>query len=122
MLIIAAVVAVLGLGTCGVCVSLGALSGSSKPAKSNASVYVFCEGSPHDGFTCSVSHTGGTQSANACWDINVTCTNGARVHGHACQSVSVGAKTTRYVGPNELSNAYACSRLQTVTVDNVSAN
>lgn len=123
LLIVGGIIAVLGLGTCGLCVGIGAWGGSTtskRPATSNSkvTVYVYCEGSPANGFNCSVTHTGGNQVANACWDINVTCDN-TRVYGHACQSVSPGGKTTRFVGPGELRNAYVCNRNISTSVDNV---
>jgi hypothetical protein len=117
ILIVVGVMAVLGLGTCGMCVGLGAL-GSSK-TKTATNVYVWCEGAPQTGYNCTVTHTAGTQGATACWDIHVNCANGVVSNGHACQYVPVGGKASRYVTSAEMSRAFSCDRGIGTSVQNV---
>jgi hypothetical protein len=121
-LIVVVVMGVLGLGGCLICLSVGAL-GSSKPAPPRSAkaptAYVFCEGSPGSGFTCTVTHTGGDGKANACWDIKVSCHNGALVTGHACQVVAPQGKVTRNLRATDLANVGRCNGSASTAVENV---
>jgi hypothetical protein len=92
---------------------------STTPASTPPYVYVWCEGAPAKGYNCQVTHKSGATAGNACWDLKVTCDRGVVVGGHACQTVSVGQKATRFVGPNELSQARSCRRVQNTAVENV---
>jgi hypothetical protein len=115
------VVGVLGIGGCLVCLGIGAL-GSSKPKPADASVYVFCEGTPSSGYTCTVTHTAGAARANACWDIKLTCHNGALVTGHACQTVAPQGKTTRFVRSSDLLGVGRCNGVASTAVENVTVS
>lgn len=122
-LIVGGVLAVFGLGTCGLLFGLGlrGQQGQGAPqtqGNKTAYVYVSCEGAPASGFNCTVTHQRGNANANACWNIRAQCDN-TFVSGHACQNVQVGGQSFRYVGPNELKNAYVCNRMTGVTVENV---
>jgi hypothetical protein len=125
-LIVIVVLAVLGIGSCAICVGVGYL-GSSKPSPtppptSNTRVFVLCDGSPAGGFSCTVTHTAGSERANACWDIRVSCHNGTLVTGRACQAVGVGGKATRFVRSSDLSNVNRCNGAASTTVENVTVN
>ncbi|MCC6556341.1 MAG: hypothetical protein IT372_25560 [Polyangiaceae bacterium] len=121
VLIVIIVLGVLGLGSCAVCIGVGALGGSSKPTKpaGNATVYVFCEGSPAAGYTCTLTHTGGNARANACWDVRVSCHNGVLVTGRACQTVAPQGKVTRNMRPSELTNVNRCNGASSTSVENI---
>lgn len=125
-LIILVVFAVLGIGGCLICLGVGALStnrSSTPPPKpvDKVSVFVLCDGSPKSGFSCTVSHTGGSRRATACWDIRVSCHNGVLVTGHACQPVAPKGKATRFVRSSDLTNASRCNGAASTAVENVTA-
>ncbi len=112
---------VLGMGGCGLCLGLKYARESDKP-KGTANVYVYCDGSPSSGYTCNVTHTSGNARALACWDIRVSCHNGVRVNGHACQIVSPASKVTRFVRSADLTTNGRCNGSASTAVENVTVS
>lgn len=46
-----------------------------------------------DGVDCTIKRTGGSAGLQACWDLEITCTNGGKMVGHACGPLAAGRKS-----------------------------
>lgn len=82
-------------------------------------VYVECEGKGEKGFECVVSHKKGSQTAKACWEVNVTCKNGTKVSGSACETVKPEQKVTKVIPLSELKNLDKCDSASETKVENL---
>jgi hypothetical protein len=122
VLIILGVLVLLGFGTCAVVIGVAA-SAAKKTADLalTPKVSVTCDGNPAKGFECNVTQISGATGANVCWDVHVSCENGAQVDGHACQAVHIGSKASRFVSAAEMTHTKTCNRAQSTAVLNVIA-
>ncbi len=80
---------------------------------------VNCQTVPGVGIRCSVQHQQGRSSLNVCWDVVITCRNGTRAVGHACQVVNRGATATRVIPVSAVTNAAACDLNVGMVLDNL---
>jgi hypothetical protein len=61
------------------------------------------------GVDCDVKRTSGGGALEACWDLDITCANGAVMRGHACGTLGAGeAATTVNMPVSAFSNQDAC--------------
>lgn len=81
-------------------------------------VYVECVGAGI-GYNCTVTHQAGASTATACWDVNVTCINGATVTGNACQKVTPEQKVVVLIPVKDMKNFEKCDTVKSVAVENV---
>lgn len=96
-------------------VSALALFGCKKETK----VYVECVTNA-SGAACTLTHQQGKEAAGACWDVKVTCANGAVVVGNGCQNVEPGGKSTLLIPESQFKPVSGkCDKLTGVTVENI---
>ncbi len=54
---------------------------------------VDCGAPGPEGVDCAIKRTAGTGGLEACWDLDITCTNGGVMTAHACGELAEGANT-----------------------------
>ncbi|GMU59620.1 MAG: hypothetical protein AMXMBFR34_13830 [Myxococcaceae bacterium] len=106
---------VLLLGCCGV-MSLGAwLTGQEVATVRDAvealdvAARVDCGTPGPGGVDCKLKRTAGAGKLEACWDLEITCTNGGKMLGHACGQLGAGqADGTANMPVSAFSNQDGC--------------
>jgi hypothetical protein len=95
--------------------SMLAFAGCKKETK----VYVECVTNTA-GANCTITHQQGKDPAGVCWDVKVTCANGATVIGSGCQNVQPAAKTSLIIAENQFKPVSGkCDKLAGVAVENL---
>lgn len=72
------------------------------------------------GVDCDVKRTSGSGKLEACWDLDITCTNGGVMSGHACGTLGAGEATGTVNMPvSSFSNQDACDAPASGAVKNL---
>lgn len=73
------------------------------------------------GATCTLTRLQGSEGRQVCWDVNVSCTNGARVSSAICQDAPIGEGTSiaRNVAWPEFTATEKCDAVQSSGVENI---
>lgn len=86
--------------------------------KQDVKVYVECA-STGIAYACTVTHQQGSDAAEACWDVAVTCQNGTRAVGHGCQEVQPESKASKFIPVSSFTKAEQCDMAAGVAVENI---
>lgn len=82
-------------------------------------VEVQCQGGG-DAVDCTLRHTKGSRTVNACFELAIQCRNGTKPVARACQNgLSAGAVATRTLKDADFSNADKCDDVISTAVQNV---
>ncbi len=99
---------------CGSVMVLGAFAGEPDAAR------VDCGTPGPGGVDCDVKRTGGSTAFKACWDLEITCANQAKMVGQACATLAAAETTGTANMPVEgFSNQDACDAPAAGTVTNL---
>ncbi|GMU61223.1 MAG: hypothetical protein AMXMBFR34_29860 [Myxococcaceae bacterium] len=73
-----------------------------------------------DGVDCDLKRTSGEGGFKACWELEITCANGAKMVGQGCGTVGAGAPTgTARMPVSAFSNQDACDAPRAGSVRNL---
>lgn len=95
-------------------VALFATAGCAKDNK----VQVECLG-VGSGYNCAVAHQEGEDNVDACWTIDVGCTNGFKASANACQRMSPSSKASKFVPVADFEPADGCDAASSVSISGV---
>jgi hypothetical protein len=92
---------------CGVFSLLGGVAALA--AQEADAARVDCGTPGPSGVDCEVKRTAGTGAFEACWDLEIACTNQSTMVGHACGTVAAAQpRTTVTMAVSTFSNQDAC--------------
>lgn len=108
------------LACCGVGTLLLVGGAVASEAASQGSARVDCGTPGPSGVDCEVKRTAGLGGLQACWDLEITCTNGGTMRGHACGSLPAGSDGVTVNMPvAAFSNQDACDAPKQGAVQNL---
>lgn len=115
LLVLALLVPLLCCGSLMALGGLAALFGSEPDA-----ARVDCGTPGPEGVDCEVKRTAGLTSFEACWDLEITCTNQAVMVGHACSTLAAGQQAGKATMPvSAFSNQEGCDAPKAGVVTNL---
>ena len=83
--------------------------GACAPVGEPASARVDCGAPGPNGVDCTIKRTAGEGGFEACWNLVITCSNGGRMTGSACQQVAAEeAEVVSTMPVESFSNQQSC--------------
>lgn len=69
--------------------------------------------------TCSVQHTQGSRSVNACWTVSLACSSGTPATASACQVVAPSSRVSKIIPESQIQNLTQCGQVLGMSIQNL---